>query len=548
LQPEVAARLVLKLAKAIQHAHKQGILHRDLKPSNILLEAPQPQTNSQDALEPEPKIADFGLAKKLDDDSSLTRTGDVFGSPSYMSPEQASGIGKLTPAVDVYALGAILYECLSGRPPFLGPDAMLTIMMVLSNDPVPPRQILPKLPADLETICLKCLEKQPRKRYASAGELAADLERYLGGEPILARPVGRLERFIKWSRRRPWQAASAGLALALLLGSVIGLLLLNSAYREAIRANEVSDQSFTISRDTVSDLLNQLSGELSLVPNMGKLTLKSYRQVVELFSRLHAIRPEDRSTALAYEEHLQGLVHQLVFQGRHDEALQFAIKLGELVQQERRKRVNDIDWRLAELRYAVSMGWLYRQMQLPEKAMPYDVQAMERLDSLKHEQPENIKLLHYSNELLRNAISDDIARLTAVETVAEKKALMDRVLQHHRDIIENCERTFAQVPEYQQAVALISSRRSLAMMLVALQQTEEAERLYHSIQESLKNIQFPEREQISFLVQTKTDLHELARQRLDWEQAAIHLKEAKEANHRLRVLYPDDGLYFHQEF
>lgn len=310
LRPEEAAKLVVKLARAMQHAHEQNILHRDLKPSNVLLEASSNEGRSQHVLEP--KIADFGLAKKLDDDDSkLTRTGDVFGSPSYMSPEQASGVMKFTPAVDVYALGAILYECLTGRPPFLGPEPMLTIMMVLSNDPVPPRQVQTKLPLDLDTICLKCLEKQPKKRYPSAAELADDLERYLEGKPILARPIGKVERAVKWAKRRPWQAVAVGLAALLLVGSIVGLLLLNRAYQQARNANEVSDKSFVISRDTVRDLLTQYTDELSLVPNMEKLTLEANHKVVHLFEQLHTLRPDDNQTALEYQTHMERYVQLL---------------------------------------------------------------------------------------------------------------------------------------------------------------------------------------------------------------------------------------------
>ena len=197
LAPDRAAKTIALLAEAVQYAHDRGVIHRDLKPANVLLSA-----------DSTPKLTDFGLAKSLESASSQTKTGDIMGTPSYMAPEQAGGVTKnLGPACDVYALGTILYELLTGRPPFRGRDPVDTVMMVLADEPIAPRVIDPGVPRDLETICLKCLEKSPDKRYASAGELAADLRRHLAGEPIVARPVGVLERGRKWARRRPSLAA-----------------------------------------------------------------------------------------------------------------------------------------------------------------------------------------------------------------------------------------------------------------------------------------------------------------------------------------------------
>jgi serine/threonine protein kinase len=193
-----AATLVEALARAMQAAHEQHVIHRDLKPANVLLD----ESGT-------PKITDFGLAKKLDE-AGQTQSGAVLGTPSYMAPEQAGGkSGAVGPVTDVYALGAVLYECLAGRPPFRAATALDTILQVVSDEAVPPSRLQPKVPRDLETICLKCLQKNPRKRYATARALADDLRRFLGGEPITARPVGRFERVLKWARRRPsWPSPS----------------------------------------------------------------------------------------------------------------------------------------------------------------------------------------------------------------------------------------------------------------------------------------------------------------------------------------------------
>jgi hypothetical protein len=188
--PRRAAQLVLELARAVQHAHDQGILHRDLKPANVLL------TESGVA-----KIADFGLAKRLDSEHSDTQTGAVLGSPSYMAPEQAEGkIRALGPATDVYALGAILYELLTGRPPFVGASLLETLEQVRYHDPAPPQTLQPTVPLDLATVCLKCLEKKPAERYLSAAALADDLDRFLRGEPIVARSAGLVDQVTRLLR------------------------------------------------------------------------------------------------------------------------------------------------------------------------------------------------------------------------------------------------------------------------------------------------------------------------------------------------------------
>jgi hypothetical protein len=215
--------LVAKVAQGVQAAHEAKVLHRDLKPGNVLL-----------ASDGTPKVTDFGLAKKLDT-QGVTIPGIIMGTPSYMAPEQARSKGEaLSPAVDVYALGAILYECLTGRPPFRAATIWDTLHQVVHKEPVPPRQLNAQVPRDLETICLMCLQKEGAKRYASASALADDLGRFVRGEPILARPVGRLERGLKWARREPRVAGLlAAVLLVLVAGTVISTLFALDARHQA---------------------------------------------------------------------------------------------------------------------------------------------------------------------------------------------------------------------------------------------------------------------------------------------------------------------------
>jgi eukaryotic-like serine/threonine-protein kinase len=222
LAPKRAAQYLACMAEAVHYAHGEGVLHRDLKPSNVLLDASD-----------EPHITDFGLAKALDA-APQTLTGGVLGSPAYMPPEQALGrSAEVTERSDVYSLGAILYELLTGRPPFQGTNLAAVIAQVKDVDPVAPRRLNAGIPADLETICLKCLEKQPARRYDSAGELAADLQRFLRGEPVHARPISAVGRGWRWAQRRPLAASSIGVSALLLVLCAAVLVVSSVRIRES---------------------------------------------------------------------------------------------------------------------------------------------------------------------------------------------------------------------------------------------------------------------------------------------------------------------------
>jgi hypothetical protein len=214
LPPAQAARYVKVVAEAIHYAHQQKVLHRDLKPDNILIDSAD-----------QPRVSDFGLAKQIDRDKGLTATGAVIGTASYMPPEQASGQrGQLGPASDVYSLGAVLYQLVTGRPPFRAATTLDTLLQVLEKEPAPPSLLNPSISPDLETIILKCLAKEPQRRYESAATLAEDLGRWLAGEPIRARPAGVWEQAVKWVKRQRTVAGLWALSLLVSLISVAALL------------------------------------------------------------------------------------------------------------------------------------------------------------------------------------------------------------------------------------------------------------------------------------------------------------------------------------
>jgi serine/threonine-protein kinase len=313
--PAAAARLLATLARAVHHAHERGILHRDLKPANVLLDA-----------EGRPYLTDFGLARRLGGSGS-TRTAVAAGTPSYIAPEQASGPPHaVTTAADVYGLGAILYELLTGRPPFRGPTSLDVLRQLLHEEPQRPRASSPAVPRDLETVCLKCLEKDPLRRYSSALALAGDLEAFARGEPIQARPIGGLERFGRWCRRQP---VVAGLTLALAASLLAGLGASLALWRQAERNYRLSEQrleevelersrkegSFRQAHRAVSDFNALLGENLQGLPGtqpLRKKTLDLTRRYLEEFLKRHgetaALRADlaDARLQLAHVLHALG--------------------------------------------------------------------------------------------------------------------------------------------------------------------------------------------------------------------------------------------------
>jgi tetratricopeptide (TPR) repeat protein len=279
--PAEAARLVETLADAIHYAHQQGVIHRDLKPANVLLQGAQPTQDEPTEVirgpRPPPpprlgaevcaKVTDFGLAKFLTG-SDLTQHGEVLGTPCYMAPEQAAGRAcPLTQAVDVYGLGAILYETLTGRPPFAAATPEATLALVRADEPVPPRRLQPTVPRDLETICLKCLRKDPGRRYATARDLADDLRRFRAGEPIHARPVSGGERLVGWCRRNPGVAMLVAALVVVFVAGVGGVLWQWQCARDNAANAERNATAYQRERDTAREQKARAERRLALVRN-----------------------------------------------------------------------------------------------------------------------------------------------------------------------------------------------------------------------------------------------------------------------------------------
>ncbi len=363
-----AARLIEALARAMHAVHQRGVVHRDLKPENVLLASPvapapggghvhgarlPPGADATGLAHFVPKITDFGIAKRLDQDSHATRTGTLVGTPHYMAPEQAQVLGQVGPASDIYALGAILYELLTGSPPFDSESVLEVLDRVRAEEPAPPSRRRKGVPRDLETIALKCLQKDPQRRYPSAGDLADDLRRYLDREPIRARPVGAGERLLKWARREP--AACALVLLAAL--TVIGLVLGAVAY--SLRMRQERDRAargYELALSALDGLLEEVYETDAHTRRVRERRLGQLDRTRLVCGELSRMGKDDPATGRHLARALLLNADILRKLSRHQEALQDASRAIELLQ----ASADDLDSRRYLARAHDVRGWALR--------------------------------------------------------------------------------------------------------------------------------------------------------------------------------------------
>ena len=421
------ALLAQTLALAIQEAHDRGIIHRDLKPSNILFTASG-----------RPKIGDFGLAKRIDDQSARTATGVILGTPSYMAPEQTLGRSReVGPAADVHALGAMIYHMLTGRPPFIGESPVETIRLVLETEPRSLRSFRPGLARDLETICLKCLEKSPVKRYSSARELALDLGRFLAGEPVRARRLGSPGRLMKWTRRHPWQsalAASVVLAVAVVLGLV-------ARHDRALRAQILRTESkaaearrnYLQARQTIHAMLER-TGDTSLFGTPRMLDLR--HDLLEHAVRFHdaILAGADLGDPLMLADAAQTLSDNsvsLLILGRSDEAIASGRRAAWLYERLNQSHPDDVESRVAWIRCLARLATEVPPKDAPNKSVLLGRKAVELADSLLEQKGDDHQLLelaamaHHDHALALAATNHPDQAIAEYERAVELRSRID---------------------------------------------------------------------------------------------------------------------------
>ncbi|MGB0599954.1 MAG: protein kinase domain-containing protein [Rubripirellula sp.] len=370
MSPRAAAEILLPVARAIDYSHQRGILHRDLKPPNILI-----------ASDGTPKVADFGLAKRLDDEEGddLTRAGVILGTPGYMAPEQARGMERIGTHTDVYALGAVLYFLLTGRAPHKGPSPLETVQAMLTTDPVPPSTMQLGIDKDLETICLKALEKEIEKRYSTAGEFADELQRYLDGDPIIARPITKFERLGKWCRRNPRVAVLSGIAASLMiclcLGGTIASVIINqkknaeaaargqaeASAKVAAKNAEIAEDQAELALDTSRLILYETKDFFQDKPELLPLRESMINTILGGVEEIHTKRyANDVGSTLAASGALQlGKIY--LYAGAYEQALEkLLLAEGQLIALNKDGKLSNAA--NSEMNIALALGDTYRNL------------------------------------------------------------------------------------------------------------------------------------------------------------------------------------------
>jgi tetratricopeptide (TPR) repeat protein len=474
-----AATYVRKIAEAIHYAHQQGILHRDLKPSNVLVDEFD-----------EPRITDFGLAKRLENQSGLTASGAVLGTPSYMPPEQAEGDhARVGPASDVYSLGATLYELVTGRAPFRAESPIETMRQVLDVEPAAPRLLNPHVDRDLETICAKCLQKDPSRRYTSAQLLADDLARFLRGEPILARPISNAERLVRWCRRNPGIAGLVAAIFLLLLtiagGASVAAVRIAREQRETEKARQEAQQNFRnaetqrkraeanfqSARDAVNQTLTHVADEV--LPNLPptpqtdsvrRMLLADALRFYQQFLRDNAGDSEvRRETAVAFRR--VGEINQLL--GDHEPAETAFHKAIELFDELQRDFPESTEYTRELANAHDKLGQLFQTTSKPDEAERSFRHAIELLSQLNTQAP---SVAAHRHQLARSLYNLGLV-LKLTGRPGDAETAYDRSIELLDELRSEAPENFA----YRQELARVRSNRGILLKDTNRQAAAEAE-------------------------------------------------------------------------
>ena len=586
LRAKLAAEILVTLARAIQAAHVEGILHRDLKPANILIADSSSRNRSADrqstqhvgnafstdvshrtvsantpassasATDVSPallRIADFGLARRIEADSHVTRTGQIIGTPAYMAPEQASGmVMRPGPGVDIYSLGAILFEMLTGRLPFLGADSVETIMLLLTEDPPAPRTLQPSIPPDLETICLKCLEKKPSRRYLTAADLADELTRFLEDRPILAKPVSRLEHLMKWARRNPWKAIAISLFTASGLAAMIGVAALQAAYRSTSTANaslmtanqklsranaEIRDAR-DLTKDSLDQIVNRVRDRLYEVPQATQLMMDTSRDSVELHRRLHELDPDDLELSRSYVASLYSHVLLEWLHGSREQSTATYRELQSAFNELMPQHPGDRMLKVTRIKIMLDKTSYSDEEQDAESLHRDQLEVTQGIEELLHEHPEAPDVLRLASTVIQQQLN---AAANAGDAAGYVAAARERVEFSRRYLQAESDEEL----KSQASVWLSQSQRVLAQGLVIVNDLAAAEAV---LKEALTQLMASARE-----IEDRTFRHEKAQ--LLAETASIHsrldnsVKANSEYADALALLlqlvqdFPDDLIY-----
>jgi eukaryotic-like serine/threonine-protein kinase len=560
----LAAGLVRPLAEAIEHAHRRGVLHRDLKPSNILLEEPTSESSDapsdRDDSDLVLRITDFGLAKLLDAGPGTaaapnpTLSGVILGTPNYMAPEQADGRSRAVgPAADIYSLGAILYEILTGRPPLQADSALETLVLVRTQDPIPPSRLRPGLPRDLETIVLKCLEKDPRRRYESAGELADELRRFSAGEAIRARPTPAWERVFKWVKRRPTVAALAavtGLATLVLVAVILtanARLQQGKEFAEAKRleAEAQSQEARTQRRQALANLrlalqavdqmLTRLGYErLAEVPHTEPLRRDLLQDALKFYQEFARQRSDDPELALVLAQAHVRLARNYVGFGDIPKLEQTCRRAIELLENPDMP-FPDLparDRELAGAYLALSTAFMQSgRMQESEAALQRALALLERLVAT-----------HPDDILSRSKLAETQNRLGMQFFETHRLAEAERSFRKANQLREELIERYPDVLDHRRQLAL--SRQNLAVVFSVQKRFAEAESLLRLSLDVYKELAVRQPQTSDFLSKQALvyrNLHDLYKDTGRWAEAEEVLCRAAELRRKMLEIIPSDA-------